>query len=215
MRPSSTATSRSRPPASGVLTNGVVYRFFSDLEAPNKMDSRPFLEVNLLAVDDLIFAELKKFSKGQLRGGRHSRQRPQVHPRDQAHPQPGAQPAVRGVRPLLHRAGLSRPHDPDHPRAAHRDHPEGTPAVHQREGERSLKFALAQEQEATKAAAPVEEAAAEQGPTLETTAEEMQACYIVQAILAQTEIYRQATMLRETVDRYENAKTPTEPPPAP
>jgi hypothetical protein len=29
------------------------------------------------------------------------------------------------------------------------------------------------------------------------------------------ETYRQATMLRETVDRYENGKvTPTEPPPA-
>jgi hypothetical protein len=48
-----------------------------------------------------------------------------------------------------------------------------------------LKSALAQEQEATRAAAPVEEAAAEQGPTLDTTAEEMQAYYIVQAILAQ------------------------------
>lgn len=43
----------------------------------------------------------------------------------------------------------------------------------------------AQKQEATKAATPVEEAAAEQGPTLDTTAEEMQAYYIVQAILAQ------------------------------
>jgi hypothetical protein len=120
-----------------------------------------------------------------------------------------------------------------------------------------------------KAAAPVEEPTVE-GPTVDTTAEEM-AYYIVQAILAQmvepervilrdqksycsvllddsnrkpicrlwfntsqkyiglfdaakvetrvpianlTEIYRQATMLRETVDRYENVKaTPTEPPP--
>jgi hypothetical protein len=35
------------PARVGVLTNGVVYRFFSDLEAPNKMDSQPFLEVNL------------------------------------------------------------------------------------------------------------------------------------------------------------------------
>lgn len=47
----------------GVVTNGIVYRFFSDLEAPNKMDSKPFLEVNILALDDGVLAELKKFSK--------------------------------------------------------------------------------------------------------------------------------------------------------
>lgn len=34
----------------GVLTNGVVYRFFSDLEELNKMDSKPFLEFNLLDI---------------------------------------------------------------------------------------------------------------------------------------------------------------------
>lgn len=47
----------------GVLTNGIVYRFFSDLDAANKMDSKPFLEVNLLALDDSVLAELAKFSK--------------------------------------------------------------------------------------------------------------------------------------------------------
>ncbi len=31
----------------GVLTNGIVYRFFSDLEADNVMDSEPFLEIDL------------------------------------------------------------------------------------------------------------------------------------------------------------------------
>ncbi len=30
-----------------VLTNGIHYRFFSDLESPNKMDARPFLEVDM------------------------------------------------------------------------------------------------------------------------------------------------------------------------
>jgi len=47
----------------GVLTNGVVYRFFSDLEETNKMDSRPFLEFNLLDVDGKVVEELKKFAK--------------------------------------------------------------------------------------------------------------------------------------------------------
>jgi hypothetical protein len=47
----------------GVLTNGVVYRFFTDLEAPNKMDDRPFLEVNMLDLNEPVVAELKKLSK--------------------------------------------------------------------------------------------------------------------------------------------------------
>ena len=51
------------PARFGVLTNGVEYRFFSDLEAPNKMDSRPFFIVNLEHVDDLQVAELKRFAK--------------------------------------------------------------------------------------------------------------------------------------------------------
>ena len=31
-----------------VLTNGLVYRFFTDLEQPNKMDEKPFFEFNIL-----------------------------------------------------------------------------------------------------------------------------------------------------------------------
>lgn len=46
-----------------VLTNGVVYWFYTDLEAPNKMDSRPFFEFNMLDVRDQDLEELKKFSK--------------------------------------------------------------------------------------------------------------------------------------------------------
>ncbi|MDQ3684681.1 MAG: type I restriction endonuclease [Acidobacteriota bacterium] len=46
-----------------VLTNGVVYRFFTDLEAPNKMDEKPFLEVNMLELNDVLVAELKKLTK--------------------------------------------------------------------------------------------------------------------------------------------------------
>lgn len=47
----------------GVLTDGVNYRFFSDLEEPNKMDSRPFFEFSMLDVTDETAAELKKFAK--------------------------------------------------------------------------------------------------------------------------------------------------------
>lgn len=47
----------------GVLTNGVIYRFFSDLEEPNKMDAKPFLEFNLFDIQDAVVAELKKMTK--------------------------------------------------------------------------------------------------------------------------------------------------------
>jgi predicted type IV restriction endonuclease len=46
-----------------VLTNGLVYWFYTDLEAANKMDSRPFFEFNLLDVREQDAEELKKFSK--------------------------------------------------------------------------------------------------------------------------------------------------------
>lgn len=47
----------------GVLTNGVVYRFFTDLEKPNKMDEKPFFEFNILDFRDQDVEELKKFAK--------------------------------------------------------------------------------------------------------------------------------------------------------
>ncbi len=54
------------PARIGILTNGIVYRFFSDLEEPNKMDSLPFLEVDLNSLDDASLAELGKFAKDQF-----------------------------------------------------------------------------------------------------------------------------------------------------
>lgn len=46
-----------------VLTNGIVYRFFTDLEAPNRMDEKSFLDVNMLDLNDVAIAELKKMRK--------------------------------------------------------------------------------------------------------------------------------------------------------
>lgn len=46
-----------------VLTNGFVYKFYTDLEEPNKMDTFPFLEFNLLDIKDIVVEELKKFHK--------------------------------------------------------------------------------------------------------------------------------------------------------
>lgn len=47
----------------GVLTNGLVYKFFTDLEHQNKMDEKPFLEFNILDFRERDVEELKKFAK--------------------------------------------------------------------------------------------------------------------------------------------------------
>lgn len=47
----------------GVLTNGIVYRFFTDLEESNKMDAKPFLEFNLLDIHGPTVEEVKRFTK--------------------------------------------------------------------------------------------------------------------------------------------------------
>lgn len=46
-----------------VLTDGVKYLFFSDLENTNRMDERPFFEFNLLAHGESDIEELKKFTR--------------------------------------------------------------------------------------------------------------------------------------------------------
>jgi hypothetical protein len=50
----------------GVLTNGIVYRFFTDLEKANKMDEKPFFEFNMLDFKDQDVEELKKFAKSSF-----------------------------------------------------------------------------------------------------------------------------------------------------
>ncbi len=47
----------------GLLTNGVVYKFFSDLEADNVMDSEPFLEIDLTATNSRDITALNYFAK--------------------------------------------------------------------------------------------------------------------------------------------------------
>lgn len=47
----------------GILTNGIIYRFYSDLEEANKMDTVPFLEFDLLNIKKDKVEELKQFQK--------------------------------------------------------------------------------------------------------------------------------------------------------
>lgn len=47
----------------GILTNGIIYRFYTDLEESNKMDLVPFLEIDMLNPKEQSVNELKKFCK--------------------------------------------------------------------------------------------------------------------------------------------------------
>lgn len=47
----------------GILTNGLHIWFFSDLDAPNKMDASPFFKFDLLDYDDNDLRELEKFHR--------------------------------------------------------------------------------------------------------------------------------------------------------
>lgn len=46
-----------------VLTNGEIYQFFTDLDAPNRMDDKPFLVLDLADIDESLIPELVKLTK--------------------------------------------------------------------------------------------------------------------------------------------------------
>ncbi len=50
----------------GVLTNGVEYRFFTDLNEKNKMDGEPFFVINLENLKEKHIKELEQFAKDLL-----------------------------------------------------------------------------------------------------------------------------------------------------
>ena len=50
----------------GILTDGIVYRFFSDLDQPNVMDPTPFFQFNMLDFTDNEIEELKRFTKSSF-----------------------------------------------------------------------------------------------------------------------------------------------------
>ncbi|MBZ6066460.1 type I restriction enzyme HsdR N-terminal domain-containing protein [Aeromonas schubertii] len=49
-----------------ILTNGQVYKFFTDLDAQNKMDEKPFLVLDLLDIDEYVIPELMKLTKSSF-----------------------------------------------------------------------------------------------------------------------------------------------------
>ena len=47
----------------GILTNGIEYRIYTDLDDKNKMDIEPFIKFSMLKINDIITNEINKFSK--------------------------------------------------------------------------------------------------------------------------------------------------------
>jgi hypothetical protein len=46
-----------------VLTDGIIYRFYSDIELSHKMDTAPFMEFNMLNIQEYLVPELKRLTK--------------------------------------------------------------------------------------------------------------------------------------------------------
>ena len=46
-----------------ILTNGEKYEFYTDLDAPNVMDTKPFLVLDLKAIDETLLPEVAKLTK--------------------------------------------------------------------------------------------------------------------------------------------------------
>lgn len=49
-----------------LLTNGIIYRFYTDLEESNKMDQKPFLEFNITKLKENTIKEIEKFHKSKF-----------------------------------------------------------------------------------------------------------------------------------------------------
>ncbi|RFB18888.1 endonuclease [Bacillus sp. HNG] len=49
-----------------ILTNGIEYKFFTDLEEQNRMDQKPFFVIDMLDLKDVDIIELAKFRKADF-----------------------------------------------------------------------------------------------------------------------------------------------------
>jgi hypothetical protein len=49
-----------------VLTNGQVYKFFTDLDQPNRMDAKPYMVLDLLDLDPVVVPELAKLTRNNF-----------------------------------------------------------------------------------------------------------------------------------------------------
>ncbi|MDJ0899971.1 MAG: hypothetical protein QNJ55_14290 [Xenococcus sp. MO_188.B8] len=49
-----------------IITNGIIYKFYADLDKKNKMDEIPFLELDLLNLNKLAIKEVSKLTKSEF-----------------------------------------------------------------------------------------------------------------------------------------------------
>lgn len=49
-----------------ILTDGIIYKFYTDLNEQNKMDLEPFLVFNVLDITEHLVSELRRFAKSTL-----------------------------------------------------------------------------------------------------------------------------------------------------
>jgi len=49
-----------------ILTNGQLFKFYTDLDEQNKLDDKPFFEFDLLSIKEQQLSELKKFHKSKF-----------------------------------------------------------------------------------------------------------------------------------------------------
>lgn len=166
-----------------VLTNGVEYRFFSDLDAPNKMDAKPFLVFKVGDFSEAHVRELKKFTK-------------QAFNIDTLLSTANELKYMREIKSLLAAQAVSPSDEFVRFCAAGIGIPRMTQAVRDQFGEltrkafseflsesmgEKIKSALASSYVAEPDVEPSE--SAEQGAKVETTAEELEAFYVIKSIL--------------------------------
>ena len=51
------------PARIAILTDGIIYKFYSDLDAENAMDTQPFLEMDITNIDQRAMQSLSHFAK--------------------------------------------------------------------------------------------------------------------------------------------------------
>ena len=181
----------------GVLTNGVTYRFFSDLDAPNKMDSKPFLEVDLTRLEDGQVAQLKKFAKsnfdvdGILETAsdlKYTSEIKKILAQEMAEP---SEDLVKLFAKRVYSGMFTKPVKEQFETITRR-------ALHEFVSDRvrdRLTSALNQESETTARDEPVApEAVVEPDADIETTQEELEGFYVVRAILAEVVDPRRVVM---------------------
>ncbi len=176
----------------GVLTDGVIYRFYSDIDEQNKMDARPFLEINMLDIEAIDVDELKRFTKNVVRRrpDPEHREGPEVHARDPATARNRMDRPVRSVRAPLRLANLRGRQDQVGDRAVHASDEEGAAPVrgetHHRPAEVGARESTNHEEPASTGTAGTSEEAADttDDSGIVTTEEEWQEYYAVTAILS-------------------------------